>query len=62
MLTDVDMLLTIEKGIRGEICHAIHSHAEAINKYMRDYNEDGEKYFYNTKMLIMIHNDSTTTC
>ena len=22
--TDIDMLLIIEKGIRGEICHAVH--------------------------------------
>ena len=44
-LTEVDMLLTIEKGIRGGIFHAIHSHAKANNKYMRDYNEDGEKSF-----------------
>ena len=24
LLTNIDMLLMIEKGVRGEICHAIH--------------------------------------
>ena len=37
--TDIDILLLVEKGIRGEICHAIHRHAKANNKYMRNYNK-----------------------
>ena len=28
------MLLIIEKGIRGGICHAIHQYAKANNKYL----------------------------
>ena len=32
LLTDVDMLLMIEKGIIGGICHAMHRYAK-INKY-----------------------------
>ena len=32
LLTDVDMLLMAEKGIRGRICHAIHRYAKANNK------------------------------
>ena len=30
----VDMLLMVEKGIRGGMCHAIHKYAKANNKYM----------------------------
>ena len=45
MLTDVDMLLMVEIGIKGGICHAISRHAKANNKYMKDYNEDKEESF-----------------
>lgn len=30
----------IEKGIRGRMCHVIHSSAKANNKYMKD-NDPG---------------------
>ena len=43
--TDVDMLLMIEKGIRGGICHAILRYAKAYNKYMRNYDENEESSF-----------------
>ena len=33
------MLLMVEKGIRGGICHAIHRYAQANNKYMKDYEK-----------------------
>ena len=32
LLTDVDFLLIVEKGIRGGICHAIHRNAKANRK------------------------------
>ena len=45
LITDVDMLLMIEKGIRGGICHAILRYAKANNKYMKNYNKDqGESF------------------
>ena len=45
LLTDVDMLLLVEKGIRGGICHAMHRYAKANNKYMKDYKNDEEESF-----------------
>ena len=45
LLTDVDMLLMVEKGIRGGICHAMHRHVKANNKYMKDNNKDEEESF-----------------
>ena len=45
LLTDVDMLLMVEKGIRGGICHVMHGHEKANNKYMKNYNKDEEESF-----------------
>ena len=39
-LTDIDMLLMVEKGTRGVIYQAIHRHTQASNKYMKNYNKD----------------------
>ena len=40
LLTDIDMLLMVEKLIRRGICHAIHQYTKAKNKYMKNYNEN----------------------
>ena len=45
LLTDCDMLLMVEEGIRGGICHSIHRHAKANNKYMKNYDENKESSY-----------------
>ena len=42
LLTDIDMPLMVEKGIRGGIYHSIHQYAEANGKYMKGYNKNKE--------------------
>ena len=41
LLTDYDVLLMVDEGIRGGICHSIHRNARVNNKYMENY--DGNK-------------------
>ena len=45
LLTNYDMLLMVEEGIRGGICHSIHRYAKANNKYMKNYNKDEESSY-----------------
>ena len=45
LLTDYNMLLMVEKGIRGGICHSIHRYAKANNKYMKNYNNNEESSY-----------------
>ena len=45
LITDINMLLMIESGMRGGVCHVIHSYAEANNKYMNNYDENKEPSF-----------------
>ena len=42
LLTSISMLLMVEKGIRGGICHSIYRCAKSNNKYMKDYDKNKE--------------------
>ena len=42
LLIDIDMLLMVEKGIGGGICHSMYRYAKANNKYMKDYDKNKE--------------------
>ena len=40
------MLLKLQKGIKGGIYCSIYQHANANNKYMKDYNKNKESSYF----------------
>ena len=42
LLTDIEMLLMVEKGMEGGICQAVHQYAKANKKNIKDYEENKE--------------------
>ena len=42
ILTNIDMLLMLEKRFRGGICHSISWYAKANNNYIKDNDKDKE--------------------
>ena len=45
LLTDHNMILLFEKGIRGGMCNAVHNYAKANNKYMKNYDSTKESTY-----------------
>ena len=45
LLTNYDMLLMVEKGLRSGICQATHRYAKSNNKYMKNYNKSIESSY-----------------
>ena len=43
--TDIEMLLMLQNGIRGEKCHSIYPYANANDKYMKDYYQKKESSY-----------------
>ena len=39
------MLLMVEKGIRGWVCHAIRRYGKAKNKYVKDYDKNKDSSY-----------------
>ena len=45
LLTDVDMLLMVEKGIRVGMCQAVHRYTKEKNMYMENYDDKEESSY-----------------
>ena len=39
------MLIMVEKGIRGGMCHSIYRYAKVNKKYMKDYGKNKDLIF-----------------
>ena len=35
----------IKRGLRGRVCHSVHRHAKANNKYMEDYDKNKQSSY-----------------
>ena len=44
-LADMNILLMVQKGIKGGICHMIHRYTKANNNYMENYGQNKESSY-----------------
>ena len=45
LLINIDVLLMVEKGIRGGICHSFYRYAKVNNKYIKYYDKNKESSY-----------------
>ena len=45
LLIDIDILLMVERRIRGGTCHSIYRYVKANNKYMKTYDKNKESSY-----------------
>ena len=45
LLTDFDMLLMVQNGIRGGMCHSTYQYLKSNSKYMKDYYKNKESSY-----------------
>ena len=45
LISDIEMQLFVEKGLRGGISYISHRHGKANNNYMRDFNPEEENSY-----------------
>ena len=55
VLTDINTLLMVQKGIRGGICDAIHIYAKANNKYMKNHDKNKESTYLKYRDVNIIY-------
>ena len=53
VLADINMLLTVEKGFREEICQSIYQDRKANTKYINDYDKNRESLYLQIGMQII---------
>ena len=62
LLIDIDMLLMVENGIRGEICQEIYRYVKANNNYMNNYDKSKTTYHvFRSKQFARMGNVSKTS-
>ena len=62
LLTDVDTLLMVEKGIQRVIFHSISRYAKANNKCIKSYDKNKESSILRCKWFIWLGNVAKVSC